>query len=230
MGSALEALVADLRTIFALRLSAVVLYGRHAIGPVAPGTHAHTLVVVRELGLGDLEACARRVAAWRRAHLAVPLIVVADEFERSLDAFPAEFGAILSGYRVLHGPDPFDGLSVDPIDLRRACEVEARGHLMHLREGFLECGGNPGDVGRLVDASAPALRALLVNLIRLDGTPGTTPSAYATAKLGSLHGRTIAAVLATLDTPVTITDAARGFPEYLTAIEALVDYVDHWTV
>ena len=85
-----------------LRLSAVVLYGRHAVGPVAPGAPAHTLVVVRELGLGDLEACARRVPTWRRAHLAVPLIVVADEFERSLDAFPAEFGAILSGYRVLH--------------------------------------------------------------------------------------------------------------------------------
>jgi len=85
-------------------------------------------------------------------------------------------------------------------------------------------------VSRLVDVSAPALRALLVNLIRLDGTPGTTPSAYATAKLGPLHGRTIAAVLGTLDTPVAITDAARGFPEYLTAIEALVNYVDHWTV
>jgi len=148
----------------------------------------------------------------------------------SPEAFPAEFGAILSGYRVLHGPDPFDGLSVDPIDLRRACEVEARGHLLHLREGYLECGGDPGEVSRLVDVSAPALRALLVNLIRLDGTPGMTASAYATAKLGSLHGRTIASVLATLDAPLAVTDAARGFPEYLSAIEALVDYVDHWTV
>jgi hypothetical protein len=57
-----------------------------------------------------------------------------------------------------------------------------------------------------------------------------TPSAYAAAKLGSLHGRTFAAVLATLDAPLAVTDAARGFPEYLAAIEALVDYVDHWTV
>jgi hypothetical protein len=85
-------------------------------------------------------------------------------------------------------------------------------------------------VARLVDVSAPALRALLVNLIRLDGTPGTTPSAYATAKLGSLHGRTIAAVLGHAGHAGRITDAARGFPEYLAAIEALVNYVDHWTV
>src|SRR5262249_31562458 len=104
MGTALEALIADLRTIFTLRLSAVVLYGRQAVGPVAPGARAHTLVVVSELALGALEACARRVPAGRRAHLAVPLVVVADDFERSLDAFPAEFGAILSAYRVLYGP------------------------------------------------------------------------------------------------------------------------------
>jgi hypothetical protein len=230
MASALDALVADLRTIFSLRLSAVVLYGRHAVGPAPPGALAHTLVLVRELGLADLEACARRVPAWRRSRVAVPLLLLTDEFERSLDAFPAEFGAILSAYRVLYGGDPFDGLSVDPVDLRRACEVEARGHLLHLREGFLECGGDPDQVNRLVDASAAALRALLVNLIRLDGTSETTPSAYASSRLGAAHGRVIASILSTLDAPLAVTDAARGFPEYLAAIEALVDYVDHWTI
>src|SRR5690242_21130273 len=29
---------------------------------------------------------------------------------------------------------------VDPADLRRACEVEARGHLLHLREGYIAAG------------------------------------------------------------------------------------------
>jgi hypothetical protein len=229
MVSALDALVADLRTIFSRRLSAVVLYGRHAVGPAPPGALAHTLAVVSELGLADLDACARRVPAWRRERLAVPLILLADEFERSLDAFPAEFGAILSAYRVLEGADPFDGLSVDPVDLRRACEVEARGHLLHLREGYLECGGDPDRVARLVDASAPALRTLLVNLVRLDSLGEVTPTAYASSRLGPHHGRTIASVLATLDAPMALTDAARGFPEYLAAVAALVDYVDHWT-
>ena len=113
--------------------------------------------------------------------------------QRSLDAFPAEFGAILSAtIACCTAPIRSTASSVDPTDLRRACEVEARGHLLHLREGFLECGGRPDAVSRLVDVSAPALRALLVNLTRLDGTPGTTPSAYATGELGPLHGRTIA--------------------------------------
>jgi len=172
-----ETVVADLRAIFALRLNAVVVYGRHAVGP-APNAPLHTLARVTELAMADLEACARRARTWQKNGIAVPLLVARDEFSRALDAFPLEFGAILAGYRVVYGPDPFEGLSVQAADLRRACEVEARGFLLHLREGFIESEGEPSAVSRLVAASAPALRALLVNLAALDGMSNTSPSDY----------------------------------------------------
>lgn len=224
----LDTFVADLRAIFALRLSSVVLYGRHAVSPPGPGTSTHTLVLVTTLGFGDLEGCARRAAAWRKEGLAVPLFMDAAEFARSFDAFPAEFSAMMSAYRVVHGPDPFEGLVVDPKDLRRACEVEARGHLLHLREGFVEGGGTPDAIASLVAASAPALRALLVNLARLDGSLEAAPSAYVTTRLGPVHGRTLATVLTFVDSPIASADAARGFPAYVDAAEALVTYVDRW--
>lgn len=228
MAPALDALVSDLQAIFANRLRAVVLYGPHAVGPAPPGRTIHTLGVVADLSLGDLEACARKVRAWRRDGLAVPLLLVAGEIRRSLDAFPAEFGAILAAYRVVHGADPFDGLSVDPADLRRACEVEARGYLLHLREGFIESAAEPEAITRLVEASAPALRTLLVNLAWLDGSPEATPSAYATSQLGPHHGRTLAAVLSGVDGPAPAVNPAHGFEAYLSAAEALVAYVDRW--
>jgi hypothetical protein len=227
--SSLDVLVADLRGIFAARLHAVVIYGRHATGPAAPGTPVHTLVRVESIGVADLEACARRVTAWRREGLAVPLLMAADEFARALDAFPAELGAILNNYRVVFGPDPFDGLAVPKADLRRACEVEARGHLLHLREGFIESAGQPEAIAALVSASAPALKTLLGNLAHLDGSTEMAPSSYATARLGPHHGRTLAAVVALVDTPIASTDAARSFPQYLAATEALVAYIDRWT-
>ncbi len=228
MLSALDRLVSDLTALFARRLQAVVLYGRHATGPVAPNQPIHTLALVADIGFGDLEALSRLVGTWRRAGLAVPLLMPANEFRRSLDAFPAELGAILAAYRVVYGADPFDGVEVDPADLRRACEVEARGHLLHLREGFIESGGEPDRIIRLVEASAPALRTLLVNLARLDGAPDTTPPAYATSRLGPVHGRTLASVVSIVDGPVPSIDPARGFPAYLAAAEALVAYVDQW--
>ena len=72
--------------------------------------------------------------ARRRAR--TPLLLAANELERSLDAFPREFGAILADHLVVAGSNPFDGLRVDPADVRRACEVQTRSHLLHLREGF----------------------------------------------------------------------------------------------
>jgi hypothetical protein len=225
----LDTLVADLRAIFALRLHAVILYGSHAVGPAPPGAVAHTLVTVTDIAMADLEACAARSARWRAEGLAVPLVMEAGELGRSLDAFPAEFSAIQAAYRVAYGADPFDGLSVDTADLRRACEVDARGHLLHLREGYIESGGEPAALARLVEASAPALRALLVNLARLDGMAGTAPSAYVTSRLDPVHGRTLASVLALVDSPIAATDAARDFPAYVTAAEALVAYVDRWS-
>ena len=121
----------------------------------------HTLAIVDTLSAGDLRACAGRMAAWHEAGLAAPLLVAAHEFARSLDAFPFEFGAILADHAVVSGASPFDGLSVDPADLRRACEVQARSHLLHLREGYLETRGRADALAVLIVRSAPACAALI---------------------------------------------------------------------
>ena len=109
----------DLRAIFDARMQSLVVHGAggHANTPVA------TMAVVDDLRAPDLRACAARVALWHQRGLATPLILTANEFSRSLDAFPFEFGAILADHEVVSGRDPFAGLAVDPADLRRACEV-----------------------------------------------------------------------------------------------------------
>src|SRR5205807_2291386 len=109
--------------------------------------------------------------AWHDRGLATPLLVAAHEFDRSLDAFPIEFGAILADYSVAAGADPFAGLAVDPADLRRACEVQARSHLLHLREGYLETRGRSDALSDLIVKSAAPFAALLVALARLEGHP-----------------------------------------------------------
>lgn len=228
--AASESLVSDLREIFGARLHSVVAYGAAADG--AAGTPVHTLALVEALNIEDLDACARRVHAWRGGGYAIPLLLGTREFARSLDAFPLEFGAIIAHHRVLYGHDPFDGLEVARDDLRRACEIEAKGHLLHLRESYMEAGGAPARVAELVEASAPALRALLENVSRLEGQPRTDPAALTAhigTHLGADHERALAGVLASLESPLARGDAARLFPAYLAAMEALADYVDGWT-
>src|SRR5204863_6766614 len=109
------------------------------------------------------------VARWHDSGLATPLIVASHEFERSLDVFPLEFGAIIADHVVVTGADPFDALSVDAGDIRRACEVQARSHLLHLREGYLETAGRADALAVLIVDSAPAFAALLESMARLEG-------------------------------------------------------------
>jgi hypothetical protein len=226
---AAAALVADLTRIFAGRLRSVVAYGPQLEGDEqAPLT---CLALVDSIGMSDLEACAKLASYWNRQHLATPLILSDQEFRRSLDAFPLEYGEILRAHEKLFGGDPFDQVAIAPDDVRRACETQVKSHLVHLRESFMESGGRPDAVADLVTTSAPAFGALLRNVASLNGGP------YGTREEATLRGAQMAGLsggivdeLLTLERKPTIptTDAARLFPQYLAAVEQVARAVDTW--
>ncbi len=227
-----QILANDFRAIVADRLRAVVVFGVHAgdAHDAAADEPIRTLVVIAGLGFPDLDACARRVQAWARQGLATPLVIASDEFARSLDAFPIEFGAIMARHAVAAGLSPFEGLSVSLEDLRRACEVQARSHLLHLREGYLEAGGDPAAIHELVARSAPPLMALLTNLARIDGASAESPGALAAfAERAIGPAPALGEVLGLAGRRSPAVDAARTYPAYLDAAERLVAYVDRWS-
>ncbi len=153
---ALADLHRDLREVFDSRLRSLVVHDLH--GP--DGTPVATMALVEGLSANDLRACAVHVGRWHARGLATPLLLGHDEFARALDAFPFEFGSILANHEVLFGPDPFAGLQVDPADQRRACEVQARSHLLHLREAYIETRGRDDLVAQLVARSSAPLASL----------------------------------------------------------------------
>jgi hypothetical protein len=223
-------LLHDLRLIVASRLRSLVVFGGHAAGDHGRPVEGpvHTLAIVDRPELGDLEACAARSAAWTREGLATPLILGADEFARSLDAFPIEFGAIIAQHEVVDGPDPFASLSVDPGDLRRACEVQTRAHLLHLREGYIESRGEPSLIARLVTGSSPPLLALVTNVARLGGYTGPDPAEAAAhvQQLAGIDGNALVDVVGLAAGSSLGVDPARIFPAYLSAVDRLTAYID----
>jgi hypothetical protein len=235
---AVDLLLGDLRRVFGDRLSALLAFGRYgseagnADASVAPasGRLLHTLAIVDEVTFADLEACAPLSAAWSRRGLAIPLILGTDELARSLDAFPLELAEIIATRRLIAGTDPFSSGAVRPEDVRRACEVQARSHLLHLREGFIEAAGRASAVARLVGASAAPFRALLVNLARLERAGCANPSELAA------YGRTLglsAPVVERLQAEgrsaaVNRADARRMYADCLEAADRVVRYVDRW--
>lgn len=206
--AAVTGLEADLRAIFGAELQSLVIYSDPpAASPI------RTLAIVERLGADQLQRCARKAADWHEAGLATPLLLAAHEFERSLDAFPFEFGAIIAHHVVVAGRNPFEGVAVEPEDLRRACELQARSHLLHLREGYIETRGRSDAIAELVNRSGASFAALLKSVARLGGTPPAVPDAV---------GRVAAAKLSSAD-------AVEVFPAYLKAVEAIVGFVDGWS-
>jgi hypothetical protein len=230
---ALDALAADLERVFGSRFVSLVAYP-----PAAQDDDAlvHSLALVATLGFDDLHACLPLVAAWHRRGLAVPLLLEETEFRRTLDVFPLEYGGILANHDVVRGRNPFAGVRVDPNDLRRACELQAKSHLIHLREGFLETQGDPTAVARLIGASAAAFRALLSHIARLPeaGHPSTvlTDDAAIAAEAEHRIGIPAALVRDVLASPTsgqtTIADPTALYARYLAAAEQVWEYVDAW--
>jgi hypothetical protein len=223
-GGSLAATLHDLQHIFGDRLEAFVAFGQAGVSP------APSVALVRTLTADDLTACAGRAASWHRAGSATPLLLTKDEFAGSLDAFPIEYGEIIDTHRLLYGVDPFAGLAIRADDLRRACEVQVKSHLLHLRENFVECGGRPAAVAALVTESAPAFGLLLRRLARLDGHAAATHADLGTfaAARPKLDPRVVGDVLALSGGPAAGVDATRLFPSYLAAVERLAHYIDTW--
>ena len=239
ISDAVQTLERELREIFGSRLLSLVVYGSRAQpadhGHGAHGHDAaptHTLGIVEAMTADDLRACALRTDAWHTAGLATPLLIANHEFEQSLDAFPLEFGAILADHTIVFGANPFASLAIDPADLRHACEVQARSHLLHLRGGYLESRGNAGAVSVLIVRSAPAFAALITGIARLEGhtSDDAASAARHVERLVGMPGSAIAEVTALAHAhEISSADAERIFPPYLAAVTKLVAHVDGWS-
>jgi hypothetical protein len=194
---------------------------------------ASTLAVVDGLTAEDLRACASRVAAWHDAGLDTPLIVAEQEFARSLDVFPFEFGGILADYQLVSGIDPFHGLRVEPADLRRACEIQSRSHLLHLREGYMETEGRSDAVADLISRSAGSLAALVNSVARLQGTTSIDVEGAARQvedAAGLTRGSLAEVASLASGNSLSSKRAREVFPGYLEAVGRLANYIDRWTV
>jgi hypothetical protein len=230
--AAADALAADLRRIFGPRLRSLVAYGFNETSAPDHDGLLRTLALLEQYSFDDLRRCAPLTRAWQRRGLAVPLVLTYDEFMRTLDVFPLEYGHIIASHVVIAGDEPFADAHVSAADRRRGCEHQAKSHLVHLREGFLETGGDARDVAALIAASAPAFRSLLINLAMLDldrpGGPLLHDHELAAATERAI-GVPSALVTEILTSPValsTVADPTALLSRYVDASERIWAFVD----
>jgi hypothetical protein len=217
---AFDRLAQDLVRVMAERFVALV-----ASGPRS------SVAFAQAIAPGDLEALGSLAASWHRDGIDTPLVITPEEFRRSLDAFPLEYQAIVDTHVTIAGEPPFQDLVIAPEHLRRACEVQAKSHLIHLRQGWIDSAGHDEDLTALIARSAAPLRALLSNVARLSGVdPAAHDLALAGARRAGLDENLIHDVLSLEASPEHARHLVRRLADYLTATERLWAFVDAWTV
>ncbi|HEU4935069.1 MAG TPA: hypothetical protein VFT39_01365 [Vicinamibacterales bacterium] len=223
--SVLNSLASDLGRVFGVRLRSVVAYGLDT--PATPKL-LHGLALVDRLAFEDLLKCLPYVPDWRRRSLAIPLILELEEFLRTLDVFPLEYGDIIAHHVLISGTNPFATARVAPADRRRACELSAKSHLIHLREGFLETGGQPDAVVMLIARSAPAFVALLRNIALLTDDDPSDVAGTAERQI-RIPADLVREVMSTgAGTRSAIAEPTALLSRYVAASERVWEYVDMW--
>jgi hypothetical protein len=219
---AFDRLAADLQRALGDRFVALVAY--------APTRSA---AFCRQIAADDLQALAPLADRWHREGLDPPLLVTPHEFQRSLDAFPLEYDAILDRHVLIAGTMPFGEARPSETDIRRACEVQAQAFLIHLRQGWLQAADHHDEQVTLLQQSGAPLRTLLVTLARLDQSPHSNDGELVTfgANRIGLPTEVLRGVLQLEATPDLAPGllAEPGFMNaYLQAAETLWSYVDAW--
>jgi hypothetical protein len=85
---------------------------------------------------------AEAVQKWVAAGNPAPLLLTLREWRSSGDIFAMEYADILHRHEVLIGSAPFDGITVQPNDLRLHVEREAMGKLLQLRRAIMAVGSD----------------------------------------------------------------------------------------
>jgi predicted nucleotidyltransferase len=228
----LDELVVQLKKAFGDGLVSVVLYGSAAAGEHIPKrSDFNVLVVVRELGLPELEREAAIARAWGEAGNPPPLTLTESEWRSSSDVFPMEYADVLERHRVLYGTPPFEGISVVPRNLRLQLEHEAMGKLLQLRQGVLASGGDRKRMIELLAGSLSTFMIIFRALLRYHSE--SPPTDYerlvsAVAARTGMNGAPFVRVIRLLrgSEKLPETEVQQVLAGYLAGAHALVDYLD----
>jgi hypothetical protein len=229
-----EQLVEQLRAAFGPELRSVVLYGSAAAGEHIPKrSDYNVLVLVNALPVERLRAAAAVSAAWGEAGNPPPMTLTMREWQSSADIFAMEYADILERHKILYGESPFDGIRVDPGDLRLQLEHESMGKLLKLRQGVLAAGGDARRQVELLAASLSTIMVIFRAVVRLEGV--TPPSdniglSEAVARAAGFDASPFARVVRHVrgEQNLGTADAPAVLAAYLAGMEKLVEHLDRF--
>jgi len=172
---AITAFVGAAREAFGADLVSIVLFGSGAEQSLRPTSDVNILVVLKRF---DQTQADKLREPLRFAHAAVELnamFMLEEELPLAMEAFALKFSDILHRHRVLHGNDPFVGVTASNAALLRRLEQVLLDLQIRLRERYVLLSLREEQLGRVIADAAPPLRTSAASILQLEGNPAPSP-------------------------------------------------------
>jgi len=224
--------VSRLRAAGGANLKSVILYGSAAKGDHVPDISDTNLVcVLMETSFAELQKLAPAVEWWTSEKQKVPLLIGADELQRSSDVFSIELLDMQQSYRVLWGDDVLGTLIIPTSFHRVQLEYELREKTILLRQGMMMSGGNVERMWDLMLRSLPAFATLFRHALLELGEPVAGSKQEAIERLATRVGLDPRAFLDLLkvrahESDPKAIDVKDLFARYLKEVEQVTAAVD----
>jgi hypothetical protein len=163
--------IGDIKTVFGENLISAVLYGAVLRDEKRSYPYIKFLVVLKDSSPSELSACSFLVKKWHKNLIAIPLFVQPEFITDSLDTFPLEFMDMRSKYEVLYGIDPLKDLAFSKTDVRKQCERELKGKLLHLRAEYIELRNDIKLLAGLITRTIDTFRSVFSGALFLKDAP-----------------------------------------------------------
>jgi predicted nucleotidyltransferase len=167
-------LVAAAREALGDTLESIVLYGSAAEGRLRPASDVNVIFVLNRFDPARIDALGDPVRLAQAAIRLAPMIVLRDEIPHAAAAFAVKFADIVRRHRVLHGSDPFAGLTIARDRLVVRLMQVLLNLRLRLRAAYVTRTFDDELVATIVHA-AGALRSAAASLRELEGQARLSP-------------------------------------------------------
>jgi hypothetical protein len=166
--AALDRATASLKKTLGENLRSLVLYGSAVRGNLIPTVSDLNLMILLEESTPEAHAA---IADAIRGPVRIEPLVLGRAFlPRSLQAFAVKFMSIRRNYRVLHGADPFEGVTVDESLAKFLCEQAVRNLRLRSVRAFVVMGHDRPRYAKFLAKLTSALFTDLAEALRRVGT------------------------------------------------------------
>ena len=168
----LQTYAKDVKGTFGDQLEGLLVYGSAVRGEFLPGrSNLNLLLLVTGYDTAMLKGYERVHKRWNKEGVVAPLFLTEEEIKTSSALFPIEFLEIQEHHRVLGGRDPFVGFHVDTGRLGDGVRQGLAGHVLRLRQRFVEASGANDAVLILLPLAITSTVPLLRGIQRMRGWP-----------------------------------------------------------